>query len=165
MRLFVVTLFLLGSATAALAQGGKCEVQVNSDKFIADLNGKSGQFVGNVVVSQCDTKIRADQVRITTVNGGADKVTATGNVVVDSPKSGIVTGGNGVYDVTRRVVTMAGNVVLKRGKDVMRGPQLMVNLVTGQATVGGAAATVAGGQPQQPPQRVQAIFSPSSQGQ
>jgi len=166
MRIFLAIGILLALPGAALAQNAKCQVQVNSDKFVADLNGKTGQFVGNVIVTQCDTKIRADQVRITTANGDADKVTAAGNVVVDSPKSGILTGANGVYDVPRRMVTMSGNVILKRGKDVvMRGPQLVVNLVTGQATLGsGATATVAGAaQPQNT--RVQAIFSPPAGGQ
>ena len=32
---------------------------------------------------------------------------------------------------------MTGNVVLKKGKDVMRGAQLTVNLDTGQAILGG----------------------------
>jgi lipopolysaccharide export system protein LptA len=157
-------LFLIGSVTAAAAQSAKCEVQVASDKFVADLNGKTGQFVGNVIVTQCDTKIRADQVRIATVNGQASTVTAVGRVVADSPKSGIVTGDNGVYDVQRRTVVMTGRVTLKNGKNVMTGSQLTVNLATGLATVGsGAGATVAqGAAPQQPTQRVQAIFSPPS---
>jgi lipopolysaccharide export system protein LptA len=165
MRILAASLFLCASVTAAAAQNAKCEVVVNSDKFVADLNGKTGQWLGNVIVTQCDTKIRADQVRVTTANGDADKVTATGNVVVDSPKSGIVTGASGVYDVPRRIVAMNGNVVLKRGKDVMRGPQLTVNLATGQATVGGGVTSVIPGQPQQPQQRVQAVFSAPAQGQ
>ena len=47
---------------------------------------------GNVVVVQGETKLHANKVRINTVNGKADKVNANGNVVVDSPKSGIATG-------------------------------------------------------------------------
>lgn len=166
MRLLAASLLLLASAGAASAQNAKCEVQVNADRFVADLNGKTGQFVGNVIVTQCDTKIRADNVRVTTANGQADKVTATGNVRVDAPKSGTVTGASGVYDVPRRVVTMTGNVLLSRGADKMRGQLLTVNLATGQATVGGGtSATVAQGQQQPPPSRVQAVFSPPSSGQ
>ncbi len=161
MRAILISLFLLARASAAMAQVGKCEVQVNAEKFVADLNGRTGQFVGNVVVTQCDTKIRADQVRVTTADGQANQVAATGNVVVDSPKSGAATGASAVYDVPRRMVTMSGNVVLKRGKDVMRGAQLTVNLATGQATVGGGtAATVAAGAQQPQNTRVQAIFTP-----
>ena len=58
---------------------------LHRDKFMADLNGKTGTYSGNVIVTQCDTKLRANTVRITTVNDQADKVNATGNVVVDSP--------------------------------------------------------------------------------
>lgn len=163
MRPILTAAFLLIMPAAAMAQNAKCEVQVNSDRFIADLNGQTGQFVGNVVVNQCDTRIRADQVRVTTAGGQASTVTATGRVVAESPKSGIVTGDNGVYDVQRRTVVMTGKVTLKNGKNVMTGAQLTVNLATGQATVGGASAAVAQGQPQQPG-RVQAIFSPPAQG-
>lgn len=139
------------------APKNNCEINATSDKFIADLNGKTGQFVGNVVVTQCDTRLRADTVRILTVNNQADKVNASGNVVVDSPKSGTATGQTGVYDVPRRTVTMSGNVVLKKGKDVARGQQLTVNLATGEASLSGGvkSQTSPGG-------RVQAVFHPAT---
>ena len=38
---------------------------------------------------------------------------------------------------------MTGNVVLKKGKDVMQRHQLTVNLDTGQATLGGGVKTTA----------------------
>jgi lipopolysaccharide export system protein LptA len=103
-------------------------------------------------------KLRANSVKVTTVNGKADKVTASGNVVVDSPKSGTATGDSGVYSVAPRTVLMTGNVVLKKGKDVMRGAQLTVNLVTGQAVLGGGVKGQAQGNT-----RVQAVFTPNSQ--
>jgi lipopolysaccharide export system protein LptA len=87
-------------------------------------------------------------------------VLASGNVVVDSPKSGTATGDNGVYSVGPRTVLMTGNVVLKKGKDVMRGAQLTVNLVTGQAVLGGGVKGSAQGA--QSGGRVQAVFTPNS---
>ena len=83
---------------------------------------------------------------------------ANGNVVVDSPRSGTATGDNGVYSVVPRTVLLTGNVVLKKGKDVMRGSQLTVNLATGQAVLGGGVK----GQTQNST-RVQAVFTPNSQ--
>lgn len=167
-KLLVFSLaFLAGAAfTGALeAQTAKpaaksrnnCEIDVRSDKFIADLNAKTGTYSGNVTVTQCDTRLRADTVRISTVNDQADKVSASGNVVVDTPTSGTATGQSGVYDVPRKIVTMSGNVVLKKGKDVMRGQQLTVNLATGQASLGGGvkSQTSPGG-------RVQAVFHPAT---
>jgi lipopolysaccharide export system protein LptA len=135
----------------------KAPIDISSDSFQADLNGKTGTWTGNVVLVQGDMKLRANSVRVTTVNGNADKVMATGNVVVDSPKSGTVTGDNGVYSVGPRTVLMTGNVTLKKGKDVLVGAQLTINLVTGQANLGGGAKTpgVSGG-------RVKGVFTPNS---
>ena len=67
-------------------------INIDSDSFQADLNGKTGTWRGNVVVTQGDMKLRANSVRVSTVDGNADKVNATGNVVVDSPASGTATG-------------------------------------------------------------------------
>lgn len=145
------------AATPAGATAGGQNINVSSDRFVADLNGKTGTFAGNVLVTQGDIRMRADQVRISSVDGKADKVTASGHVVVDSPASGTLTGDAGVYAVGPRTVVMRGNVVLKRAKDVMRGTQLTVNLATGQATLG------AGGQaaPGAPQGRVQGVFTPA----
>ena len=137
-------------------------ITIDSDSFQADLNGKTGTWSGNVVVVQDDTKMRANTVRMTTVNGKADKIMASGNVVVDSPKTGTVTGDNGVYNVVPRTVLMTGNVVMKKGKDVMRGAQLTVNLATGQAVLGGGVKGQVAGQAQTNT-RVQAVFTPNSQ--
>ncbi|HEX4636681.1 MAG TPA: lipopolysaccharide transport periplasmic protein LptA [Rhizomicrobium sp.] len=133
-------------------------IDISSDSFQADLNGKSGTWTGNVIVIQGDMKLRANTVHMTTVNGKADKVMANGNVVVDSPRSGTATGDNGVYSVAPRTVVLTGNVVLKKGKDVMQGTQLTVNLATGQAVLGGGVK----GQTQSS-SRVRAVFTPNSQ--
>jgi lipopolysaccharide export system protein LptA len=163
---------LVLAATASQAQPAKpapaksaakpakqdCPINVASDKFTADLNAKTGTYSGNVMVTQCDTKLRADTVRISTLNNEADKVTASGNVVVDSPRSGTATGQNGIYDVPKKTVVMTGNVTLKKNKDVMRGAQLTINLATGQASLGGGVKGTASG-------RVQAVFTPSGTSQ
>lgn len=137
-------------------------INVSADKFLADSNAKTGTWSGNVLVVQGDMRMRANSVRLNVMgkDNKPDKILATGNVVVDSPNSGTVTGDNGVYDVVARTVTMTGKVVLTRQKDVMRGSQLTVNLETGVATLGGGAkvpgaGTTSGG-------RVQGIFTPQS---
>jgi len=150
----------LQAAPAATPMVGTSNAPINisSDSFQADLNAKSGTYTGNVLITQGDMKLRANTVKLTTVNGKADKVTAVGNVVVDSPKSGIITGENGIYAIVPRTVVMTGNVVLKKGKDVMRGTQLTVNLTTGQAVLGGGVKGQTQGNG-----RVQGVFLPNSQ--
>lgn len=165
-----LALLLLAAVTAAQAApqagGGNAllskkdsdaPINISSDKFQADLNGKTGTWQGNVVVVQGDMKLRANSVRMTTVNGKADKVYANGNVVVDSPKSGTATGDSGIYNVGPRTVLLNGGVVLKKGKDVMRGQQLTVNLESGQAVLGGGVKSTG-----QTGSRVQAVFTPNT---
>ncbi len=108
--------------------------------------------------------MRANTVRINVIAGKPDKIYANGNVVIVSP-SGTATGDAGIYDVAPRLVTLTGHVVLTKEKNVMRGAQLTVNLVTGVAQLGGGgrvsgtaggAATGGGG-------RVQGLFTPPPQ--
>lgn len=134
-------------------------ITISSDNFQADLNGKTGTWTGNVIVVQGDTKMRANTVRMTTVNGKTDKIYASGNVVVDSPNSGTATGDNGVYSVVPRTVVLTGNVVLKKGKNVMRGTQATVNMATNEMAMTSAKS------PQNPSGRVQSVFMPNTQAQ
>ena len=153
------------SAAKPVAQNtNNAPINISSDSFQADLNAKSGTYSGNVIITQADMKLRANLVKLTTVNGKADKVVASGNVVVDSPKTGTATGDNGVYSVVPRIVVMTGNVVLKKGKDVMRGSQMTVNIATGQMTLGGGVKSqTAGPAGTQGNTRVQAVFTPNGQ--
>ena len=138
-------------------------INISADKFVADNSAKTGTWTGNVVVIQSDMRMRANSVRlnVTGKESKPDKIFASGAVVVDSPNSGTVTGDNGIYDVVSRTVTMSGKVVLTKQKDVMRGSQLTVNLVTGVATLGGGAKP-SGAPTASTSGRVQGIFTPSS---
>ena len=42
-------------------------IDISADNFQADLNAKTGTYTGNVIVVQGDTKLRSNQVRVTTV--------------------------------------------------------------------------------------------------
>ena len=162
-RLFFALALLSATPASAAApvlaskHDANAPINVSADKFLADSNAKTGTWTGNVLVVQGDMRMRANSVRlnVTGKDNKPDKIFANGNVVVDSPNSGTVTGDNGVYDVVARTVTMTGKVVLTREKNVMRGNQLTVNLDSGLATLGGgkASGTSNGG-------RVQGIFTP-----
>ena len=144
-------------------------INISADKFVADSNAKTGTWTGNVVVIQSDTRMRANSVRlnVTGKDNKPDKIFADGNVVVDSPNSGTVTGDNGVYDVVAHTVTMTGKVVLTKDKDVMRGTKLTVNLDTGQAVLGAGKVPGSPDANQTSAQsggRVQGIFTPPPSG-
>ncbi len=137
-------------------------VHIASDSFIAERapvkSGPgviNGTYVGNVVITQGDTKMRADTVRLLIVGGHAERAFANGHVVITSTRSGTLTGDNGIYEIGPRVATLTGRVVLTKEKNVMRGAQLTVDMVTGVAKLGGGVAGSHG--------RVEGIFTPPPQ--
>jgi len=135
-------------------------IQVSANQFTADLKagpgGKNGTYSGNVIITQGDIHMRANTVRINIAGSKPEKIIANGNVVFSSASSGTATGDTGVYEVGPRMITFTGRVVLTKDKNVMRGSNLRVNRVTGQATLNAAGTTQGGG-------RVQAIFTPPPQ--
>jgi lipopolysaccharide export system protein LptA len=151
------------SSPAAPSQGGglnlgkhdtNAPINVSSDDFVGDFTTKVGTYIGNVIVTQADYKLRADKVKVEMLNGQPNKFFADGKVVFESA-SGIATGDDGVYDMTApRSLTMTGNVVLTKQKDVMRGTRLYVNLVSGESHL--TAHGMPGG-------RVQSLFVPKPQ--
>jgi lipopolysaccharide export system protein LptA len=126
-------------------------ITYSADHFQADANAKTGIFYGNVIIHQGEVSMHADAVRFHVVDNKPDKIFANGSVVVDAP-SGVATGDSGVYDVNPRLITLNGNVVLTKGKDVMRGQTLTVNLVTGVARLNGGQGRTG---------RIQGLFTPS----
>jgi len=135
-------------------------IAVNADSFLADLNGETGTYTGNVIVTQGRVKLHADEVKVTAPGGRASRMEAQGHVIVDSP-SGQAVGDTGIYEVGQQLLRLNGHVVLTKEANVMRGNALEIAMDTGLArlTAGGAPA-----QPGQPPGRVQGLFMPPQRG-
>jgi lipopolysaccharide export system protein LptA len=133
---------------------GKCQGATNvaADSFEGDFKTKVGIYRGNVVVTQANCRLRADKIVAEAVSGSKDinRLTATGNVVFDS-SSGTATGDNGVYELGPKTITFTGKVVLTKGKNVMRGTLLVVDLNSGLAHLTGKGL---------PGNRVQSVLVP-----
>ena len=172
-RAFVASVSIVlfaGAAHAAVAPGNPLglnsrePIAVNADSFLADLNGNTGTYTGNVIVTQGQVKLHADEVKVIAPAGRASRMEAQGHVVVDSP-SGRAIADTGVYDVPQQVLRLTGNVVLTKEQNVMRGTALEFSMATGLArmTAGAPAqVTTAAGGTQAPgkPARVQGLFYP-----
>ena len=150
---FVAAVSVAGARAQAVSLGGHntdAPIAVSADNFTGDLKTKVGTYEGNVIVSQGDFKLHADKVRVVVVKGKPGRIVASGHVLFAAP-AGNASGSEGVYDLASRTVTLTGDVVLTKDKDVLRGTQLSVNLVTGKARL--EARGTAGG-------RVQGLFTP-----
>lgn len=147
----------LFAAAAAHAQGfdlgihdSGAPISVTADSFTGDFETKVGTYTGNVIVSQGNFKLHAAQVTVVVAKSKPNRIVASGHVVFDAP-SGTASGDKGVYDLGPRTITLSGDVLLTKGKDVMRGTMLVVDLDSGKATL--SAKGMAGG-------RVQGLFTP-----
>ncbi|MGC8535838.1 MAG: lipopolysaccharide transport periplasmic protein LptA [Rhizomicrobium sp.] len=153
----LATLSIVAIGAGAHAQGlnlgshaSHAPIAVSADRFSGDLNTKAGAYQGNVIVSQGNFKLHADRVDVKTQKGAINDIIATGHVLFDAP-NGQAQGQKGIYQVNLRTITLSGNVVLTRQKNVMRGTQLVINLENGLAQL--TAQGTPGG-------RVQGLFVP-----
>jgi lipopolysaccharide export system protein LptA len=106
--LFILADLSLTQARSALPAGVSAvdmnaPIAINADNFLADLNGETLLYTGNVIVTQGMTRLHADRVKVSSSGGKASRVEANGHVVVDTP-SGQAVGDSGVYDVAEQML-------------------------------------------------------------
>lgn len=132
------------AVSGALAQSlagfnSSAPVDYSADSIV--LQDKAGRVVleGNVDITQGDLKLRAARTTVSYTDAGGVKIQridATGGVTVTRGTQ-TARGDVGVYDFNRRVITLAGNVSLRRAGDVLNGGRLVIDLNSGLASVDG----------------------------
>ncbi len=114
----------------AAAQG---DFIVKTDLLEATYTGSAGMNLG------------APQTRQTSANGAAPSlksIAAPGRITVESPGGQYAAGDSGRFDLEKNEIILNGNVVLKRGRQLIRGENLIIDLTSGLSRIetGGAAA-------------------------
>lgn len=143
---FALTAALAGGMNLA-AQGiarhdSRAPVTYDAAKFVLDDKANQVIFSGGVIVTQADLRLQSDRMLVNFTDAGRleiQRITATGGVVITRGDER-ASGDNAIYDFNRRVITMAGNVRLRRGTDTLNGGRLTIDLDTGISTVDGAAS-------------------------
>ena len=142
------------NALQGFAQNRDEPVRITADKLAVRPKDNVATFTGNVHVIQGDTDMRSKTLVVYYVDDSATakpaggtpitaaqpgpggqqqirRIEAAGDVLV-TQKDQTATGSSGTYDAASNTVTLSGNpVVVTRGKDVMRGQRLIVDLTTG----------------------------------
>ena len=144
--------FALGSAailtlapsSAQIFSGHNSDAPVNFAADHGELQGKANRAVlaGNVVITQGDMTLHAGRTTMafSTEGGGfkIHRVDAVGGVRITKGNQA-ATGDVAIYDFDRRIITLAGNVALRRGGDTLNGGRLVIDLDSGVASVDGRA--------------------------
>ena len=131
------------SASSAQVAGFNSNAPVDYAADRIELQDRQKRVVlsGNVAISQADLRLRAGRTTVAYSDTGSlaiQRIDASGGVTV--ARGGETASGNvAVYDFNRRIITMIGNVKLRRGTDTLNGGRLTIDLDTGVSSVDGSA--------------------------
>jgi lipopolysaccharide export system protein LptA len=143
----------LATGVAALAQepvsalkghNSNAPIDLSADRLEVQERADRAMFSGNVKVRQ--DELTLDTTRLTVAyasSGGVQikRLDASGGVTVRSP-SETASGAFGIYDLDRKLITLVGNVVLRRQGSQISGQRLVIDLDSGRAVIDGGPAGV-----------------------
>ena len=113
----------------------RIEVQDRADRAI---------FAGNVQVRQASLSLDTERLTVAYSSGGGIQIRrldAAGGVVVRSP-SETARGNFGIYDLDKKLITLVGDVQLRRAGSQVMGSRLVIDLQSGRAVIDGGAPGV-----------------------
>jgi lipopolysaccharide export system protein LptA len=135
------------------------KIHVSADRLVAKSKANMAEFIGNVHVTQGDTSMRADRIRIYTVkkaqDSGADRpgsesidrIVASGNVRVNLDDSTAVAD-EAEYQAQKRIIILSGpNTTVTRGGNSISGSKITLYRDDGRINVDSSGG-----------QRVKAVF-------
>ena len=150
LRIALTAFALTGAAVVGIQQlgaqgiaGHDSNAPVNYAADRIELQDRQSRVVlsGNVDITQGGLNLKAARTTVAYTNAGSVKIQridATGGVFVQ--RGGETARGDvAIYDFNRRVITMAGNVALRRNGDTLNGGRLVIDLASGISSVDGRA--------------------------
>jgi len=131
-------------------------IDIEASELRVEDNNSTATFVGDVVVTQGETSLKTQRLKVFYIGSGAQqtqdsavqqrisRLEAAGGVYISS-KDQTARGDAASFDMTREVMVMTGKeVVLSQGPNVVVGNKLTVNLKTGQANLSAGSGGVSG---------------------
>jgi lipopolysaccharide export system protein LptA len=130
-------------------------IEIEAGELRVEDNNSTATFVGDVVVTQGETSLETQRLKVFYAGSGAEatedavqqrisRLEAEGGVFITS-KDQTAKGDAASFDMNREVMVMTGKeVVLSQGPNVVVGKKLTVNLKTGQANLTAGSGNVSG---------------------
>lgn len=120
----------------------KLPIEIEADKLLVLQKDTMAVFAGNVEAIQGDVNLRSDEMTVhyrdkserTSDNNSVSRIDVKGNVFLSTPKE-TASGNQGAYDVDKGVISLRGAVTLTQGDTIIKGEDLVYNLVTGKSEI------------------------------
>jgi lipopolysaccharide export system protein LptA len=160
MTAFVLAVWMgTAHAQSPVALDSKKPIEISADALEVLQAKNTAVFTGNVIAKQGAITMNAAQMTVSYRKAGAEgqmgsgiyRLSAEGKVLFTTPAE-TAQGDSAIYDVDNKTIHLAGNVLLNRNKNVLKGSKLDYNLATGRSVLIGSSA--------QPGGRVQGLFVP-----
>ncbi len=141
--LAVAALAGVDRVSAQLIGGHDSNAPVNYAADRIELQDRQNRVVlsGNVDIAQGGLRLRAARTTVAYTDEGSlriQRIDATGGVVVTRGQE-TASGDVAIYDFNRRIITLAGNVALRRGGDTLNGGRAVLDLGSGASRSDGRA--------------------------
>lgn len=143
-------------AFAGFGSNDGAPIDIEASELRVEDGNSTATFVGNVVVTQGETSLKTERLKVFYMGSGAkqtgdsavqqriSRLEAAGGVFISS-KDQTARGDAASFDMNREVMVMTGReVVLSQGPNVVVGNKLTVNLKTGQANLSAGSGNVGG---------------------
>lgn len=134
------------SAQAIAGFNSNAPVNYAADRIELQDRQKRVILSGNVDIRQGDLRLQAARTTVAYTDTGSlkiQRIDATGGVQVNRGGES-ARGDVGIYDFNRRIITLVGNVGLRRGGDTLNGGRLTIDLNSGVSSVDGRAGGSSG---------------------
>ncbi|MCX2724256.1 LptA/OstA family protein [Roseibium salinum] len=130
-------------------------IDIEASELRVEDNNSTATFIGNVVVTQGETSLKTQRLKVFYVGSGAQqaesdvqqkisRLEASGGVHITS-KDQTAKGDEASFDMNKEFMVMTGKeVVLSQGPNVVVGNKLTVDLKSGQANLTAGQGQVAG---------------------
>jgi lipopolysaccharide export system protein LptA len=127
------------AVSALRGHNSDAPVDVTADRIEVQDRADRAIFAGSVKVRQAQLALDTERLTVAYSSGGGIQIRrldASGGVVVRSP-SETARGNFGIYDLDKRLITLIGNVQLRRGASTVSGARLVIDLESGRAVIDG----------------------------
>ena len=132
------------AVSALKGHDSEAPVDVTADRIEVQDRADRAIFAGNVHVRQASLTLDTERLTVAYSSGGGIQIRrldASGGVVVRSP-SETARGDFGIYDLDKKLITLVGDVQLRRGGSQVIGSRLVIDLDSGRAVMDGGPAGV-----------------------
>lgn len=167
--------FVTIAAHAATSKNNSKEpIEITADELEVFRQENKAIFTGRVEAVQGDMRLNSDVMTVyytenkaeeksneSGMSSSIERILAKGNVFLSTPEE-TAQGKFGDYDLKTDTVKLNENVVLTKGKNVVKGDFFVYNLQTGRSKVWSkkSDASEAASESEKKPQRVRSIFVP-----